>query len=113
MLVVLCLQNAVDPERHKSAMAKEVGSVGGLRADYQRSPTSGCIRTVMLRAIRTSKNRIGSPDGPRSLQVDQAAVDEQFGAGGVRGIGGEVEGCGGDFGCGAGAAERNAVLAPR
>ena len=46
------------------------------------------------------------------LQVNQAAVDEQFGAGGVGGIGGEVEGCGGDFGGGAGAAERNAGLGP-
>src|ERR1700747_3432788 len=46
------------------------------------------------------------------LQVNQAAVDEQFGAGGVGGIGGEIEGCGGDFGGGASAAERNAGLGP-
>jgi hypothetical protein len=46
------------------------------------------------------------------LEVDQAAVDEQFGARGVGGIGGEVEGCCGDFGCGAGAAQRNAGLSP-
>jgi hypothetical protein len=60
-------------------------------------------------AIRARRNRIGSPD---SLEVDQAAVDEQFGAGGVGGIGGEVEGCCCDFGSGASAAERNAGLGP-
>src|ERR1700681_4698157 len=46
------------------------------------------------------------------LEVDQAAVDEKFGAGGIGRIGGEVEGCGGDFGGGAGTAERNAGLGP-
>src|ERR1700681_4381883 len=46
------------------------------------------------------------------LEVDQAAVDEKFGAGGIGRIGGEVEGWGGGFGGGAGAAERNAGLGP-
>src|ERR1700681_4185529 len=46
------------------------------------------------------------------LEVDQAAVDEKFGAGGIGRIGGQGEGCGGDFGGGAGAAERNAGLGP-
>jgi len=45
-------------------------------------------------------------------EVDQATIDEQFGAGGIGRIGGEVEVCGGDFGCGAGSAERNAGLGP-
>jgi hypothetical protein len=42
------------------------------------------------------------------LEVDQAAINEQFGAGGIGRIGREVEGCGSDFGGGAGATERNA-----
>jgi hypothetical protein len=37
-------------------------------------------------------------------KVDQTAVDEQFGAGGVGGIGGQIERCCGDFGGGTGAA---------
>jgi hypothetical protein len=49
-----------------------------------------------------------SPDGSRG----RSSLDEQFGASGVGGIGGEVEGCCGDFGCGADAAERNAALGP-
>jgi hypothetical protein len=44
------------------------------------------------------------------LEIDKAAVDEQFGTGGVGRICGEVESCRGDFGGGAGAAERNAGL---
>ncbi len=46
------------------------------------------------------------------LKVDQAAIDEQFGTGGIGRIGGEVEVCCGDFGCGAGAAKRNAGFGP-
>src|SRR5882724_7006648 len=75
-----------------------------------RSGRGGCFG-----AVRTSKRReIGSAGQTAylSLEVDQAAVDEQFGAGGVGGIGGEVDGCGGDFGGGAGTAERNAGFGP-
>src|SRR5258706_4769264 len=62
--------------------------------------------------VQAQRDRIGSPDDLPVPRVDQAAVDEQFGAGGVGGIGSEVEGCCSDFGGGAGASERNAALGP-
>jgi hypothetical protein len=67
-----------------------------------------CLPAAYAKTTRVKSDRQPQTD----LEVDQAAVDEQFGAGGVGRIGGEVEGCCGDFGCGAGAAERNAGLGP-
>src|SRR5260370_3550564 len=62
--------------------------------------------------VQAQRDRIGRPDDLPVPRVDQAAVDEQFGAGGVGGIGSEGERCCSDF-CGGSAASRaNAAFGP-
>jgi hypothetical protein len=68
------------------------------------------LAAVFRSECEDNKSEVGSA-AMTNLNVDQAAIDEQFGTGGIGRISGEVEGCCGDFGCGAGAAKRNAGLA--